>query len=110
MPNTIKLMADYGCWPLWWHDSVGNVDPSALPIRSETIGRLEAWAALYDSWLNFDDPLASQKPPAEELAVFEVEGVLLWSQLRKELAPQFNVVYFHRGKVLTDPAQLGTPP
>ncbi|MHC5729637.1 MAG: hypothetical protein ACYTXY_37035 [Nostoc sp.] len=30
----IKLMADYGCYPLWWvsSDKIGNIDPETLPL------------------------------------------------------------------------------
>jgi hypothetical protein len=106
MPKVIKLMTDYGCSPLWWQDDIGNIDPGSLPLQSETRERLKAWAAVYDSWLNWADPLASPEPPSAEVTAFEVEGVLLWMQLRKELAGQFEVVYFRHGTVFDNPEQL----
>ncbi|MEH2291751.1 MAG: hypothetical protein V7K31_01120 [Nostoc sp.] len=41
----IKLMADYGCYPLWWvsPEKVGNIDPETLPLIPETIKRLNKW-------------------------------------------------------------------
>jgi hypothetical protein len=57
MATKIKLMADYGCYPLWWvsGDLVGNIDPAKLPLSHETINRLYKWAAVYNTTLNWDD-------------------------------------------------------
>ncbi|BDI18607.1 hypothetical protein ANSO36C_44090 [Nostoc cf. commune SO-36] len=39
----IKLMPDYGCYPLWWvsSDKIGNIDPETLPLSQKTIKRLK---------------------------------------------------------------------
>ncbi|WP_325052228.1 hypothetical protein [Dulcicalothrix desertica] len=44
--------------------------------------------------LNQDDPAASYFPSLEASSAFEEEGISLWKQLQKELAPDYEVVYF----------------
>ncbi|MEA5618540.1 hypothetical protein VB711_11930 [Cronbergia sp. UHCC 0137] len=106
----IKLMADYGCYPLWWvsPDKVGNIDPETLPLSQETITRLEKWEESYNASLNWEDPANSPDLSPEEEAAFEEEGISLWKQLQKELAPNYEVVYFSEllGKVVTDMNEL----
>ena len=86
MAQTIKLMADYDCWPLWWageHDP-GNIDPATLPLSSQTLARLERWSDTFDTTLNLSDPCASGFPTPAALAAFEQEGAALWLQLRTD--------------------------
>jgi hypothetical protein len=96
MAIKIKLMADYGCDPLWWADvdKVGNIDPARLPLNKETINRLRKWANSYNATLNLQDPANSPDLSPEEEAAFEQEGISLWKQLQKELAPNYEVIYF----------------
>ena len=105
----IKLMTDYGCYPLWWvdGDKVGPVEPE-LPLSEETAARLQKWADSYNDGLDWDDPGNSPVPTPEELAAFEQEGISLWGQMQKELAPNYEVVYFSEalGKVVTDVSEL----
>ena len=37
MVKKIELMADYNCYPLWWANGDGNIDPSTLPLTSKTL-------------------------------------------------------------------------
>jgi hypothetical protein len=111
MAIKIKLMADYGCDPLWWADAdkVGNIDPGKLPLSQETIFRLHQWAKAYNATLNWSDPTDSPGfPSAEAEAAFEEEGISLWKQLQKELAPSYEVVYFSErlAKVVTHSREL----
>ena len=97
MSKKIKLMADYGCDPLWWEESdeVGDIDPATLPLSEGTIKRLHTWASAYDATLNWSDPSDSSGFPSTEAeAAFESEGIMLWKQLQKELAPNYEVLYF----------------
>lgn len=57
----IKLMADYGCYPLWAMDEgkVGPFSPYHLDVSLELENDLWAWAAEYDTSLNADDPTRS---------------------------------------------------
>lgn len=112
MPHTIKLMADYDCWPLWWtgeHDP-GNIDPSTLPLSSQTLTRLERWSDAFDATLNRADPRASGFPSPAALEAFEQEGAELWLQLRAELALDYIVLYKtqKRRTPLADPSELNT--
>ncbi|MDB9450526.1 hypothetical protein [Dolichospermum circinale] len=96
MAEKIKLMADYGCYPLWWASSgkAGDIDPETMPLSEETVSRLEKWADIYDAKLNWEDPNSSGFHSLEDKAAFEQEGISLWKQLQKELAPNYEVIYF----------------
>ena len=110
MTQKIKLMLDYGCYPLWWHDSdqIGNIEPATLPLSQATLKRLEALAEANNAQLNWDDPANSPEPTEAELDAWEREGVELWQQLQTELSPDYEVVYFseRQGKILTDISEL----
>jgi hypothetical protein len=108
----IKLMADYGCWPLWHVGEPGNLDPATLPLQPPTVERLLAWAAAFDASLDWANPPATTFGSATEerafWAAFEVEGIALWHRLRAELGPAYTVVYHsgRLGRVVADPAEL----
>ncbi|MEH2000215.1 MAG: hypothetical protein V7L00_15945 [Nostoc sp.] len=110
----IKLMADYGCYPLWWvsPEKVGNIDLETLPLIPETIKRLDKWEEIYNATLNWQDPANSPDLSEEAEAAFEEEGISLWKQLQTELAPNYQVVYFSEllGKVLTHLSELEVLP
>jgi hypothetical protein len=107
MAHQIKLMTDYESWPLWWAGDAdpGNIDPNTLPLSAATIARLEAWANAFDATLNRDDPASSDFPSDAAFESFEAEGRALWRQLRDELAPQYQVLYYSTKecRVLADP-------
>ena len=110
MAEKIKLMADYGCYPLWWASSgkAGDIDPETMPLSEKTVSRLEKWADIYDAKLNWEDPNSSDFPILEAKAAFEQEGISLWKQLQKELAPNYEVIYFSEQlrKIVTDINEL----
>lgn len=112
MAEKIKLMADYGCYPLWWasSDKVGDIDPETIPLSEETISRLEKWADIYNATLNWQDPGNSPDLSPEEAAAFEQEGISLWKQLQKELAPNYEVIYFSEqlNQVVTNTNELAS--
>ncbi len=87
--RTIKLMADYSCWPLW--DETGNVDPADLPLSEGLRRRLTAWADTFDAALNWDDPAASLPMPPETEAAFLEERDSLGQDLQAELGGKFAV-------------------
>jgi hypothetical protein len=107
VPIEIRLAPDYGCHPLFWDgrdaSKVGDIDPSSVPLRPDTIERLDAWAARFDSWLDPDNP-GGPPPPAEEVDAFEAEGLELWTRVREELGPGYRVRYKSiKGGALLDP-------
>lgn len=110
MAMKIELMADYGCYPLWWAngEKVGDIDPATLPLSQQTLLRLEKWADAYDAKLNWDDPASSGFASLETKKAFEDEGISLWYQLRKELVPEYEVFYFSNmlEEHITHPNQL----
>jgi hypothetical protein len=103
MTKKIKLMLDYGCYPLWWYDSeqVGNIDPKSLPLSSEMIQHLTELAEKNDATLNWDDPSESEELTEAEIRKLDKELSLLKIKLQKELYPDYEVVYFSEklGKV-----------
>ncbi len=106
----IKLMPDYGCYPLWWDELnlVGNIDPSELPLIHSTIESLHQWTLLFDTHLDWDDPGNSPKLSTEELKAFEFEGLRLWLLLIEELSSNYEVSYqsAYLHQVFIDPNEL----
>jgi len=110
MQETIKLMADYECFPLWKCDPVGtaNLDPDTLPLSAETKKRLRNWAEWYDSTLNPDDPASSRFASKEDEQAFEEEGRSLYKILLKELNSTYNVAYFSESDTADRKKEAGT--
>jgi len=96
MQETIKLMTDYECFPLWksGEEGTANLDPENLPLSVETKKRLMVWAEWYDSTLNPDDPVSSGFADKEDEQAFEEEGRTLCKILRKELNGAYTVIHF----------------
>lgn len=92
--RTIKLMADYGCFPLWnvSPGEVGNIDPGYLPLSGALRTDLIEWAKLYDQTLNLNDPLNSGFKSAQEEERFRQRGYKLGERLQAELGPEVKVV------------------
>ncbi|MGQ5262830.1 hypothetical protein ACTWLT_18990 [Micromonospora sp. ZYX-F-536] len=95
----IKVMYDYGCWPLWVREEDGGVhepsDPATLGLSPGLVGRLAAWQQWSESMVNIADPSDSRAVGAEEDAAFAAEGRLLAARVAGEL-PQ-AVVWFYDG-------------
>lgn len=53
----VKVMADYGCHPLWAMDEdlCGDIAPEALQLSSELVRDFHEWAQAYDASLNSED-------------------------------------------------------
>lgn len=91
--RTIKLMADYQCFPLWEASpgDFGNIDPKDLPISRALQEALMAWAMKFDSTLNLDDPATSGFDSDEGAEEFRKEGEVLARRLQEELGPTYQV-------------------
>jgi len=90
----VKLMADYGAFPLWWLNRRGGgpgIHPDALPLSPELKMRLLAWAAVYDQLMQTD----YEWPNDQALAAFVRQGWALLAELREELGPGYEVWYFN---------------
>ena len=100
--DTIRMMADYDCYPIWRREHGGtvNVDPATLPINRELAESLMYWAEEYDRTLNRSDPISSgfADPVAEN--EFYARGEMLARRLASELGDTRQVAYFD--------ARLGT--
>jgi len=93
--RAIKVMPDYGCFPLWHNDDddVGNIDPESLPISSLLASQLKDWAAEYDETLNQEYPPESCFSSKEIELRFLAKGYELASALNAELGP-ITVTYY----------------
>lgn len=94
--KTIKLMADYQCYPLWHvsPNEFGDIDPRSLPISALLSKELLDWATTYDNTLNWEDPWCSGFENDEAVESFKSQGMKLAEQLRQELGSQFAVTVF----------------
>ena len=94
--TTIKVMADYRCWPVWVRTDAeaifATVDPTTLGLSAGLVGRLTAWQHWWDSRLNLADPHDSREVPLEEVRAFDSEGRLLARRVAQEL-PDCHVLY-----------------
>ena len=101
----IKLMADYECYPIWevFSDGIDNIDPSSLPISDRLASRINNWADEYDQTLNHQDPSKSGFNSEEAMKSFEVQGKLLFNELKEELKGGFELSYLctETGKLVT---------
>ena len=81
----IKVMADYGCDPLWALDEerYGCFAPEMIDLSPELTADLNAWAAAYDTSFNADDP-ASGVWSDERYAAHAAEGRRLAGRLKRE--------------------------
>ena len=90
--TTIKIMADYECWPLWKGE---NLDPESLPLSMYLRGQLAAWAERYDENLLDEYPPESGFSNEFEAEKFVDDGRELANILALELGKGFAVTYFN---------------
>lgn len=90
----IKLMADYGCYPLWEASPghVGEIDPRSLPISKELVDRLLVWAEQFDQTLVPEDPRLSGFETEEDASKFRRVGYALFEDLKRELGNQYEII------------------
>lgn len=91
--RTLKLMADYDCFPLWeaTPGQVGNVDPGSLPISKQLQTELAAWGQMFNHTFNQDDPQNSGFVCTEEEEKFKVMGRALGQRLQAELGVDYLI-------------------
>lgn len=95
----VKLMPDYGCFPLWYYDDSNSfidnlpLDSDIINISDSLIERLNKWSIDYDHTLNQDYPPDSGFNTEKDLKNFLIEGLSLWDALITEL-PGFKIIYF----------------
>jgi hypothetical protein len=91
---TIKLMADYECFPLWSKDQGTNLDPASLSLSTALVRDLRAWADAYHGTLRREDPLASGFASEDDEKAFLAEGLRLARRVAVELGSGYHVEYF----------------
>jgi hypothetical protein len=91
--RSIKLMADYQCFPLWdvSPGAVGNIDPEDLPISLSLQQMLMGWAAKFDATLNMNDLASSGFGSERAASEFRKEGEALAQLLAEELGAAYVV-------------------
>lgn len=99
----VRVLADYGCYPLWLPDEYDNIPPDdpRLGLSPDLVKGLNEWAAEYDSILHWDDPASSTFPSEEAENAFAETGETLARRLAQELGPGWRVRY-HDGRTGTD--------
>ena len=90
--TTIKVMADYECWPLWNGE---NLDPDSLPLSMYLRQQLAAWADRYDETLLDEYPPESGFSSESEAEKFVDDGRELAYLLARELGQEYAVTYFN---------------
>ncbi|QNP66531.1 hypothetical protein [Streptomyces genisteinicus] len=96
MKNRLKVMADYGCFPLWLPDEIDNIAPedTRLGLTTDLVKRLTAWAAEFDAILQWDDPASSDFPSPQAEDEFAETGADISRAVAKELGQDWAVTYF----------------
>jgi hypothetical protein len=91
----IKVMADFECWPLWWHPDydIGNVDPETLGLSPALCNDLTQWAAKFDAIVDRDDPTSPAFATVADEEEFHQQGRVLTARLQGELAKVAIVRY-----------------
>ena len=107
--RTIKLMTDYGCFPIWNYDNGGNLNPEDLPISTSLKQDLKKWAETFDAILDWDDPASAGFKSDREEQEFEEKGLELWQRLENEIGDEYIIEYFStiQEKVLVDRTTRG---
>ena len=89
----LRLMADYGCHPLW--EAGDNIDPWSIGLPGDLAHALQAWGADYTATLKGSDPHASGFADEPAASAWLLRGAHLAARLREE---GFAVDYFHDGE------------
>ena len=90
----IRLMAEYGCWPLWGvaADELGDIDPHTLPISDTLKARLVQWSDDWEATYDEDDPRNSAFESQAAQDAFKARGHALGEALQAELGPEWRVI------------------
>ena len=92
--RTLRLMADYGCQPIWESGGVpNNIDPADLHITPELRDALHAWQRRCDDTLDMETGYNSGFHTPEEAATFNADGEELRQRLQAELGSQFHIIH-----------------
>jgi hypothetical protein len=105
----IKLMADFGCHPIWHVDGseVGNIDPGELGLSAALVERLATWAEAYEGIMDWGDPGSAGFASPQDEAQFDAEGARLAEQIRAQLGDEWRVDLFVSATSTLEPDPRG---
>lgn len=105
---SIKVMADYNCWPLWAADGeVDNIDPASVPLSVGLRRALLDWADAFDAILDHDDPAASGFASPEARVAFDRRGRELAQRVAGELRETHRVLYYSVAQQTVETVRAG---
>ncbi|WP_432588893.1 hypothetical protein ABVG11_28925 [Streptomyces sp. HD1123-B1] len=98
MKRTVRLYADYECYPVWIVSDQGldNVAPDSLPLSGQLAEELDRWGDEYEATYNREDPATSGFTSESAERSFNQQGKNLARRLRDELDETWCVSYFDR--------------
>lgn len=105
----IKLMADYGCYPLWGMDQgpLGGFAPEDLGVSEELRADLWTWANEFDISIDLDDP-AKSRWTAERQREHVAQGIALARRIKREFPDREVFVHDESGTLVeVDGADAG---
>ncbi|GLV73986.1 MULTISPECIES: hypothetical protein [Streptomyces] len=96
MKRTVRLSAEYECYPVWviTEQGLDNVAPDSLPLSKQLIEDLNRWGDEYEATYNRDDPITSGFTSEAAEQRFVERGHRLARRLRDELDGTWCVSYF----------------
>ena len=97
----IKVMADYGCYPLWAMDDglIGDFSPQDLGSSEALTADLWAWANEFELSLNPDDP-ANSRWSGDRFKQHVAEGMALAHRIKRELPKREVFVHDESGVLI----------
>jgi hypothetical protein len=106
----IKLMADYGIYPLWSMDDglVGNIAPQDLGVSDELSADLLTWASEFDMSLDTDNPAVSRWT-AERRREHAAQGIALARRIKREFPDREVFVHDESGELVEVDAPATAP-
>ncbi|NUT18747.1 MAG: hypothetical protein HOV77_06145 [Hamadaea sp.] len=90
--KSVKVMPEYGCYPLWLNGV--DISPHDFPLSTELRDELLSWSEEYDSTLDIDNPADSGFVTVGQKVDFAERGKRLAERVKEELGLDWRVVYF----------------
>ena len=103
LSQTIRVLADYNCYPLWLAGQEGyeNVSPDKLGLSSKLRQAINDWAEEYDQTYNDADPASSGFRTGDAEKRHSARGEELATRVKEELGEGYSVSYFN-GSTMKD--------
>ncbi|WP_125901357.1 hypothetical protein [Methylobacterium indicum] len=93
--RTIKLMAEFKCFPLWEEIDGGvlDIDPKDLPISETLKEDLYKWMKSFDDIYDADYPPDSEFKNKYDEEKFVEIGEKISKNLENELGKEYKIIY-----------------